>query len=281
MARKTAPEPETQGARNGAYILRYASGTAMVVALTLGATFALTRVEQFFISDPRMILPALPEGATSGPNFRVYGLTHAPEDQVVDVFQHDFHRSLYLCPIADWRIQLMRIEWVKEASVSRVWPNSLVIRIQERTPVAFARIGGEAARIALIDSEGVLMNPGKNLEDFNVPVITGIRGDDTLDGRKQRVSRYLKLRTDFGDAMDKISEVDVSDTENLKVTQQFDDHVYTLMLGNRDFLKRLTNFTSNYQEIKKKIPEDSTLLDLRLADRIIFEPGNGAKPHGK
>src|SRR5947209_19438018 len=129
MARKTAPQPESQAARNGASILRYASGTAVVVALVIAGTFALTRVEQFFISDPRMMLPALPEGATTGPNFRVYGLTHSPEEQVVEVFAHDFRRSLYLCPIADRRLQLMRIEWVKDASVSRVWPNSLVVRI--------------------------------------------------------------------------------------------------------------------------------------------------------
>ena len=280
MARKSTPEANPSATRNGASVVRYAIGTAVFVIGVGALAFTAARVDQFLVTDSRLMLPALPDGATSGPNFRVYGLNHAPEEKVIDVFARDFQRSLYLCPIADRRLKLMSIDWVKNASVSRVWPNSLVIRIEERTPVAFAHLAG-SSRIALIDVDGVLMAPNRNIADFNVPVLTGVSSKDTLADRRERVSRYLKLKNDLGPAMDQISEVDVSDVENLAVTQQFGDHAYTLMLGNKDYLKRLTNFTANYQEIRKKMPQEASQLDLRMPDRVIFVPVSGGKPNGK
>ncbi len=281
MPRKPTSESAAPTGRNATSVVRYAFGTAVALVAAGAILFTLTRVEQFLITDPRLMLPPLPEGATSSPNFRVYGLNHAQEEKVIDVFARDFGRSLYLCPIADRRLKLLAIDWVKEASVSRVWPNSLVIRIEERTPVAFAHIGGNAPRIALIDADGVLMTPHRNISDFNVPVLTGVDSRDSLAERRERVLRYLKLKADLGEAMEQVSEVDVGDTENLKVTEQFGDHAYSLMLGNKDFLKRLTNFTSNYQEIRKRMPQDSSLLDLRMPDRVIFVPIPGGKPSGQ
>jgi cell division protein FtsQ len=283
MPRKPVQESVVStAARNAASVVRTAVGIGLLLTGLAGAVFAFTRVEQFFVSDHRLALPALPEGASSGPNFRVYGLNHGPEERVAEVFARDFQRSLYLCPIAERRDQLIKdIDWIKEASVARVWPNSLVIRIQERIPVAFAHIGGSAPRIALVDAEGILMTPGRNLNDFDLPVLTGIDSSDKLNRRKERVDRYLGLKKELSGEMQKISEIDVSDTENIMVTEQFDDRAYTFMLGNKDYLKRLTNFTSNYQEIKKRMPEDPAILDLRMEDRIIFVPVRGGKPNGK
>src|SRR5260370_25164941 len=204
----------------------------------------------------------------------------ASEADAGRVFARDFGRSLYLCPIAERRLGLLAIDWVKEASVARVWPNSLVMRVQERVPVACAQVSGADgnARCALIDEEGALMNPYKAGE-FNFPVLTGLRSTDTREERRERVKRLMKLKKELGPLMDKISEVDASDLENLKVTQQFGNRAYTLMIGDQHFAQRLENFTSNLDEIRKRLSENSTYLDLRLPDRVISV--SGGKPSGQ
>ena len=68
--------------------------------------------------------------------------------------------------------------------------------------------------------------------------------------------------------MDKISEVDVSDLDNLKVTQQFEGRALVLMLGSQKFEPRMRNLLNNYREIRKRLP-NATVLDLRLPDRVI------------
>jgi cell division protein FtsQ len=102
---------------------------------------------------------------------------------------------------------------------------------------------------------------------FTLPVLSGVRSTDPIHIRRDRVHRMLRLTRELGDLTAKISEIDVSDPENLKVTQPHDGHVVTLMLGDRNYGLRYQNFIRNYSEIKRRLPGAATL-DLRLEDRI-------------
>ena len=73
-------------------------------------------------------------------DFQIEGIRNVTDEQIVQVFGRDFGRSIYLCPIRERRLKLLGIDWVKEASISRLWPNRLVIRIKERTPAAFVQM---------------------------------------------------------------------------------------------------------------------------------------------
>ena len=77
----------------------------------------------------------------------------------------------------------------------------------------------------------------------------------------------LRLLHDLGELADKVAEIDVSDRDNLKVTQPYEGRMITLLLGDQDFGARYQNFVSHYGEIKHKL-RGGTTLDLRLEDRI-------------
>jgi cell division protein FtsQ len=78
----------------------------------------------------------------------------------------------------------------------------------------------------------------------------------------------LRLTRDLGpQAVAKISEIDVSNAENLRLTQPWDGRMVTLLLGDHDFALRYQNFVRNYAEIRRRLPDANTL-DLRLEDRI-------------
>ena len=98
----------------------------------------------------------------------------------------------------------------------------------------------------------------------------GPAGDEVprkLAERRDRVHRMMRLTLDLGDEARNISEIDVSDRDNLKVTAPRDGHIVTLLLGDRQFAQRYTNFLNHYSEIKRRLPNAATL-DLRLDDRI-------------
>ena len=80
---------------------------------------------------------------------------------MAQVFARDFGRSIYLCLLRERRLKLLGIDWVKEASISRFWPNRLVIRIKERTPAAFVQMPAPdgAVLLSLVDADGVLLDP--------------------------------------------------------------------------------------------------------------------------
>jgi hypothetical protein len=61
-------------------------------------------------------------------------------------FAEDSGKSVFDIPLAERRRHLLAVDWVREASVMRVWPDRIRIDIVERVPVAFASlpIGGSA-----------------------------------------------------------------------------------------------------------------------------------------
>ncbi len=278
MARRAASEMTMPlpDAASGRSLFRYVGGTIAAALSVVLVMFIASRVEQFIISDSRFVLPAAPENGAPNPHFSTDGLFYTAEPQVAQVFARDFGRSVYLCPIAERRRMLLGIDWVKDATVSRVWPNRLQVRILERTPVAFVQVaearGG--TRFGLIDGDGVLLDP-KRVAHLTLPVMIGVTAADTEEIRRQRVKRLLRLQQELGAAlMAKLSEIDVTDLENLKVTQKIERHTVVLMLGNHDFLSRMNNFIANYDQIRLRLT-DAKILDLRLKDRITAVGGDG------
>jgi cell division protein FtsQ len=246
----------------------------MATACAIAAAMVFGQVERFLITDDRFVLPGPPEPGIPSEHFRIEGAVHASERQITRTFLQDFGRSVYLCPIRERRRQLLAIDWVKDASVSRIWPDQLVIRLTERKPVAFIQVPGRAGAMtySLVDAEGVLLNPPRTVR-FHLPVLSGVPSADTEERRKVRVQRFLRLQSELGPLMERISEIDVSDIDNIKVITVLDGRALTLMLGNQNFERRLRNVLDNYSEIRKRLP-DATILDLRLKDRITAVGGS-------
>ena len=120
--------------------------------------------------------------------------------------------------------------------------------------------------LSLVDADGVLLDP-QRARSFRLPVLTGMSRAEGDVTRRERMKRFLRLQSELGSYMDNISEIDVSQVDNLKVIQQFDNRALTLMLGNQSYRERYENFINNHDEIRKRLP-DAITLDLRLKDRI-------------
>jgi cell division protein FtsQ len=240
----------------------------LVLAGILVVIWLYVSLENFLVTDSRFFLPGPPEPGEQSDFFRVEGARNVTEEQVARVFARDFGRSIYLLPLRERRLKLLGIDWVKEASISRLWPNRLVIRLKERTPAAFVQMPAVDGTIllSLVDADGVLLDP-QRARSFRLPVLTGMSRAEGDATRRERMKRFLRLQSELGSYMDNISEIDVSQVDNLKVVQQFDNRALTLMLGNQSYRERYENFINNHDEIRKRLP-DAITLDLRLKDRI-------------
>jgi cell division protein FtsQ len=176
-------------------------------------------------------------------------------------------RSVFLFPLKSRRKELLNVRWVRDASIVRVWPNRIQVRIEERQAAAFVKLRAENMdRWALIDREGVIMDPPLKAA-FHLPILAGVSPDESAAERAVRVRRIERLFQELGSLADKISEADVSDLDNLKVTEKLDGRAVTLLLGEHNFTSRLRNFLDHYPDIHRRIPQVTTF-DLRLDDRI-------------
>jgi cell division protein FtsQ len=276
MAHKQAERPETGRRRNLNHILRYATTTAAMLACAIAAIAAFHKTEAFLVGDARFALHPPDEDGEESSDIKLHGIGHAPRSRVAEVFDRDYGRSIYLLPLAERRRQLLAVEWVKDASIRRTWPNRLDVYLSERQPVAFLEVPSNqpgVARLALIDEEGVILEPPARAR-YHLPVLAGVRRDQSLPARRDGVRRMLRLLAEAAPWAEKISEINVGDPDNLKVTEQVDGRALTLLVGNRNFRQRFEKFHGYYPEIRGQLG-DAVTLDLRIENRIVLVKGTG------
>ncbi len=274
MSRRLAPPPEPQERIRW---VRFTLWLVTGILLMVSTLFAWHTTENFLIKDSRFRVAESEDFRGRSPNLIVEGVKYASTSQIRHVFAEDFGRSLYLVPIQKRRLELLEIDWVEDATISKVWPGTLKVFIRERVPVAFVRLVPNRkdgmSRLALIDADGHILRP-RVAAQFTLPVMSGIKESEPIENRRARVHRVLGMLKDLGSLAGQISEINVSDPNNLVVAEHVDGAVLNLMLGDDNYAERLQSFLSNYPEIKVKRPDAKTL-DLRVDGVITAVGGEG------
>jgi cell division protein FtsQ len=248
-------------------IVRYGLiAVGMCLALA-GGISASERLQQFLIRDARFFLPAPVDYGAESPNLELRGVTYASRARILRLFDPDYGRSLFEFPLADRRKALLDVSWVHDASIERIWPNRIVVAVAERKPVAFVRVPSDGmTRWALIDDEGAILEPPLKAP-FRLPLLAGVMLGESPEKRAKRVRRMQQLLRELGNLADKVSEVDASDLDSLRISEQLQGRSVSLLLGDRNFSSRLKNFLAHYPDIRRRMPQASAF-DLRLDDRI-------------
>ena len=258
---------KTKGTPPMRLLLRF-GGIAIAAGVVLsGCIYASQSFERFLIRDPRFFLPGPADYGLESPNLEIHGVKYASRHQILRLFDPDYGRSLYLFPLTERRKQLLGVRWVHDVSIARIWPNRIIVQVNEREPAAFIKLPAESmVRWALIDDEGVILDPPARAT-FQLPVLAGLMGGESTERRGIRVRRMKRLMKELGPLSDNVSEVDATDLDDLKVTEIADGRAVLLMLGDRNFSSRLRNFLDHYPDIHRRMPQ-ATSFDLRLDDRI-------------
>src|SRR6266566_4979707 len=183
----------------------------------------------------------------------------------------DIGRNIFFVPLDQRKKQLEQVPWVESASVMRFAPNRLRIEIHERTPIAFARVG---SKILLTDSAGTLMElPAK--KKYSFPVIIGMNAGEPPSTRSARMKIYNDVvsQLDSGGAhySQDLSEVDLSDPDDVKVLANNRDGEVLVHLGSSNYLERYKIYVAHMQEWRQQFSKLESV-DLRYDRQIIVNP---------
>lgn len=209
----------------------------------------------------------------SSDQIEIKGAQHVPKAQIMDVMGGDIGRNVFFVPLAERKKQLEQIPWVESASVMRFVPDRLGIEIHERTPVAFARVG---SRISLIDAAGTLMELGQGSKfKYSFPVIAGMSANEPLSTRSARMKVYndlvRQLDSDGASYSKELSEVDLSDPEDVKVIASDANGEVLVHLGSTNYLNRYRTYVTHVQQWRQQFDKLESV-DLRYDGQIIVNP---------
>lgn len=207
------------------------------------------------------------------------GNAHASREQLLNVFGDDVERNIFYVPLAERRAELEQLPWVAHATVMRLLPNRLRVSVVERTPVAFVRDG---SHIGLVDASGVLLDmpPGVHGEaHYSFPVVTGIVAGDPLSTRAARMKIFERFTTDLDSGGDKVSqglsEVDLSNPEDVKALIPTDSTDVLVHFGEDNFLERYRKFEEHLPEWRTQYPRLASV-DMRYDTQAVLEMQPGA-----
>jgi cell division protein FtsQ len=207
----------------------------------------------------------------SSDNIEVTGMENVTKAQIMEVMGADIGRNIFFIPLAQQRAQLEQIPWVESASVMRFVPNRLKVEIQERSPVAFARVG---PRMSLIDAGGTLMELTPK-HKYSFPVILGMNPGEPLSTRAPRMKAYAEMVRDLDSGgarySQDLSEVDLTDLEDVKVRVNDPAGDVLVHLGSSDYLRRYRIYVTHAQGWRQQFQKLESV-DLRYDNQIIVNP---------
>jgi cell division protein FtsQ len=239
-----------------------------VAALAVG--FALYEAATYLLYSSGVLLQ-------SADQIEIQGNRFVPPDAIDEKFSADLGRSVVRVPLTERREALESIPWVEEAHVQRVMPNRIRVEITERTPVAFLRAGSE---LALVDAHGVILDRPADGE-FKFPVVSGITEATPAATREQQVNLYVEFMKDIErvqpGADDHVSEVDISDSSDLRVTLTKlgaglgNASPVLVHFGDSDFGNRYHLLAENIDQWRASAGSVDSV-DLRFARQVVVNP---------
>lgn len=213
----------------------------------------------------------------SSDNLEIVGTRNVTRAQVLEALGADIDRNIFFVSLAEQKQQLEAIPWVESATVMRFLPNRLRIELRERVPVAFVAVNG---RISLIDAHGIILDmPAGAQSSFSFPVIIGMNDNEPVSTRAARMKTYNELvrQLDSTGAQysHDLSEVDVSDPDDVKVMVADPKGTVLVHLGGADFLERYKLYVAHVQEWRSQFNHLDSI-DLRYEGQVIVNPDAAA-----
>lgn len=180
--------------------------------------------------------------------------------------------SIVLTDLESWRQKLLMSPWVADASIRRMFPGTLGVVIEERTPIGIGRIKGT---LYLIDKTGTVIDEfGPNYADLDLPIVDGLspKGEETQTVDEARAALAGRLMSELASRpklAGQVSQIDVTDAHNAIVLLKGDTAL--LRVGEERFIERLQSYLDLMPALRERMP-DIDYVDLRFDERVYVRP---------
>lgn len=162
------------------------------------------------------------------------------------------------------------IPYVRACEVTRAFPDTVVIRIEERTPVATVLADNHMFEV---DDECVVLRQLKAFEPYTPPFITDVGGLGFVEPGKSLEDTALKAAIEAWYAFQEtpmakkvvVSEIAASSMNNVRM--YFDDFAYEVRWGRGNFEQQAENFHDLWAHLDERIGCQE-YLDLRFGNDV-------------
>jgi len=196
---------------------------------------------------------------------------YVTRDEVSGILSGVAQGNIWSLSSRDIGRRLLTHPWVRSVSVRKVFPDRLVVRIEERKPAAMVNLDA----LYYVDEEGTIFKRLTAYDPKNFPIVTGFsRGELTArDGvTLQNLRKTLELlrSTESGVLRQNISEVHFDAQEGYTLVTR--DSGLQLKIGMMDFREAMKRIEEALPKLSS-VGQARGIVDLKTAGRIYVRPG--------
>jgi cell division protein FtsQ len=222
-------------------------------------------------------------------NITFHGCKEVKPNRLEKIIRTDFPANILQIDLRALKERLEKETWIQRVEIRRVLPSDIILYIQERTPSVILEMHGE---LMIADVDGTMLDRYEpRYGKLDMPVFKGILGEDVKNYRLNqrenaaRIRQALNMMSEIDSGcpryMRNISEVDISESKNLKILLV--DDTAEIYLGEKDYGKRFCTLMSNlgqYEELKNQY-NDIPSVDLRFDGQIVYRLGRADSEYSK
>lgn len=183
------------------------------------------------------------------------GNKYMSSEEIYTVANIPEHSNIFRLNLSDVKERLARDLRIAQVSVSRQFPNTIIINMTERKPLAYV---ASSYGFVELDKQGIVLAAYKNIKKIRVPMITGVRLDtayvsDQIDN--QSVLHVLGYLANLDEeTLDQLSEINVTEGK----LNAYTNNSIQIRIGTVDKLMEKAKLTQN---MLKEIKEHSLAVD--------------------
>jgi cell division protein FtsQ len=103
----------------------------------------------------------------------------------------NYKSGIFSCSIRDVKDKLESITWIKSVAVQRKLPDTIYVRVAERTPIAILQ---SKYKLYLIDSDGKILETDGVGNFNNLPIVAGEGAEKEADQLLRCLDKFTKIR---------------------------------------------------------------------------------------
>jgi len=215
-------------------------------------------------------------------NIETRGVARASLEAVQATVRNEVSKTgVWRADLHEISARLERLPWVRTATVSRVLPDGIRIRISEREPRVVVHTS--SGRFVWVDEDAVLLSemvPTDQMPTFFLRGWNEDEGPAAQAENRERVHKFLELQRDW-DAQtlsERVSEVNLADLRDVRAQLAGDDSQIEVRLGSQDHGPRLVKALDTLDKLRQT-PRGPFIsyLDLNQGKRVIVGLVSGSR----
>jgi len=196
---------------------------------------------------------------------------YVTRDEVSGILSGVAQGNIWSLSSRDIGRRLLTHPWVRSVSVRKVFPDRLVVRIEERKPAAMVNLDA----LYYVDEEGTIFKRLTAYDPKNFPIVTGFsRGEltarDAVTLQNLRKTLELLRSTESGVLRQNISEVHFDAQEGYTLVTR--DSGLQLKIGMMEFREAMKRIEEALPKLSS-VGQARGIVDLKTAGRIYVRPG--------